>query len=160
MSRRPLSMILALSCLIAVTNYARAETPGERGELGDPTDSQMLANFQTPSKNISCQLFKQDYQNGSETSLQCDIAETSAPAPQRPKECDLDIGNGAVLGETGPAEVPCSNETIINTSLPVLGYGEVMQNAGFTCRSETSGLTCSNAEQHGFTLSRAKQDRF
>jgi hypothetical protein len=160
MSRRPLSILLALSCLIAVTSIARAESRGERGELGDPTDSEMLANFQTPSKNISCQLFKQAYQNGSETSLQCDMADMAGPSLPKPKDCDLDSGNGAVLGEDGPAEVACSNETIINTSLPILAYGEVMQNAGFTCRSEPTGLTCLNSQQHGFRLSRAKQELF
>jgi hypothetical protein len=38
----------------------------------------------------------------------------------------------------------------------VLAYGEVWQRGGFTCRSEQTGLTCFNAMQHGFSLSRAE----
>jgi hypothetical protein len=31
---------------------------------------------------------------------------------------------------------------------------------GFTCKSEQSGITCFNADRHGFSLSRAKQEVF
>ena len=34
------------------------------------------------------------------------------------------------------------------------------QRAGFTCRSEQTGLTCFNAMQHGFSLARAEQKVF
>jgi hypothetical protein len=34
------------------------------------------------------------------------------------------------------------------------------QAGGFTCCSEQTGLTCFNAAQHGFSLSRAAQRMF
>jgi hypothetical protein len=49
---------------------------------------------------------------------------------------------------------------MMDPSLPVLAYSEVWQRAGFTCRSEQTGLTCFNAMQRGFSLARAKQEVF
>jgi hypothetical protein len=46
----------------------------------------------------------------------------------------------------------------MDPSLPVPAYGEVWQRAGFTCRSEPTGLTCFNAMQRGFSLARAKHE--
>jgi hypothetical protein len=48
----------------------------------------------------------------------------------------------------------------MDPSLPVLAYGEVWQRAGFTCRSEQTGLTCFNAMPHGFSLARASRRCF
>jgi hypothetical protein len=48
----------------------------------------------------------------------------------------------------------------MDSSLPVLGYGEVWQRSGFTCKSEPSGITCFNADRRGFSLARAKQEMF
>jgi uncharacterized protein DUF6636 len=50
--------------------------------------------------------------------------------------------------------------TITRPLAPVLAYGDIWQRAGFTCRSEQTGLTCFNAMQHGFGLSRSKQEVF
>jgi hypothetical protein len=49
---------------------------------------------------------------------------------------------------------------VIDKALPVLAYGEVWQRGGFTCKSEQTGITCFNADRHGFSLSRAKQEVF
>ena len=46
------------------------------------------------------------------------------------------------------------------TTLPVLGYGDVWQRGGFTCKSEQTGVTCFNADRRGFSLARAKQEVF
>jgi len=45
----------------------------------------------------------------------------------------------------------------MDAALPVLAYGEIWQRAGFTCRSDQTGLTCFNAMLHGFSLARAEQ---
>jgi hypothetical protein len=60
----------------------------------------------------------------------------------------------------GAASRICAGDSVMDTSLPVLAYGEVWQRAGFMCRSEQTGLTCFNAMQHGFSLARAKQEVF
>jgi hypothetical protein len=60
----------------------------------------------------------------------------------------------------GAASRICAGDSVMDASLSVLAYGEVWQRAGFTCRSEQTGLTCFNAMQHGFSLARAKQEVF
>ena len=113
------------------------------------------AGFQSPSKNIACQYFDYDRQN----TLRCDIAvmETN---PRRPTDCELEFGHAFEMNAKGPATRICYGDTVIDKSLPVVAYGEVWQRGGFTCKSEQSGITCFNADRHGFALSRAKQDVF
>ena len=160
MSRRPLSILVALSCLITVTVHARAESPGEKGELGEPVTTTELGGFQTPSKNIACKAHTDVYTNGSETILRCNVAATTNQMPPKPNDCDLYWGNDFEMTDKGTPELQCYLETVNDPALPVLGYGEDWQQGAFTCRSEQTGVTCSNPLQHGFRLSRAKQDVF
>ncbi|WP_298881986.1 DUF6636 domain-containing protein [uncultured Bradyrhizobium sp.] len=111
--------------------------------------------FLTPSKNIACQ-FSSDNGQGV---LRCDIMATDA-LPRRPADCELDYGRAFEMSAKGAAGRICAGDTIMDPSLPVLAYGEVWQRAGFTCRSEQTGLTCFNAMQHGFSLARAEQKVF
>jgi uncharacterized protein DUF6636 len=113
------------------------------------------AGFQTPSKNIACQYFDIDGQNA----LRCDISQMNA-RPPRPADCELDWGEAFEMTAKGSAEPICHGDTVFDPQLPVLAYGEVWQRGGFTCRSEPTGLTCFNAMQHGFSLSRATQKVF
>jgi hypothetical protein len=111
--------------------------------------------FQSPSKNITCQYFDYDKQN----TLRCDIGAMETK-PRRPADCDLDYGGAFEMNAKGPAVRICHGDTVMDKSLPVLGYGEVWQRGGFTCTSEQAGVTCFNAERHGFSLARARQDIF
>jgi hypothetical protein len=114
------------------------------------------SGFQSPSKNLSCQFFSIDKQN----SLRCDITEV-ATKPRRPADCDLEWGDAFEIDTTSRigARV-CHGDTVTDKTLPVLPYGEVWQRGGFTCKSEQTGVTCFNADRHGFSLSRAKQEVF
>jgi hypothetical protein len=58
------------------------------------------------------------------------------------------------------SEITAGLDSVMDPSLPVLAYGEVWQRAGFTCRSEQTGLTCFNAMPHGFSLARASRRCF
>jgi hypothetical protein len=111
--------------------------------------------FQSPTKNVACQYFDYDKQN----TLRCDIMEATVTA-RRPADCDLEWGKAFEMNAKGGAARICYGDTVIDKSLPVLAYGDVWQRGGFTCRSEQSGLTCFNAMQHGFSLSRAEQKVF
>ena len=99
------------------------------------------AGFQSPSKNIACAYFDYDKQN----TLRCDIA-VMDNKPRRPPGCDLEYGQAFEMSAIGAAARIC--------------YGETWQRGGFTCKSEQSGITCRNEEQHGFSLSRGKQELF
>jgi hypothetical protein len=112
--------------------------------------------LQTPSGNIHCQFFNYDKQ----TSLRCDIAQI-ATRPPRPADCELDWGGAFEVSVRGHnAQRICHGDTVKDTSLPVLAYGAIWQRGGFTCTSDQTGLTCFNADRHGFSLSKARQDIF
>src|SRR5882672_3699983 len=111
--------------------------------------------FISPSKNIACAYFDYDNQN----TLRCDIMEATVTA-RRPADCDLEWGKAFEMNAKGNAVRLCYGDTVMGPKMPVLAYGEVWQRGGFTCKSEQSGLTCFNADRHGFSLSRAKQELF
>jgi hypothetical protein len=113
------------------------------------------AGFQSPSRNITCQYFGYDKENA----LRCDIG-TIETKPRRPADCDLDYGQAFEMMAKGPAARICHGDTVMDPRLPILGYGEVWQRGGFTCKSEQSGVTCFNADRRGFSLARARQELF
>jgi hypothetical protein len=114
-----------------------------------------LAGFQAPSKNIACAYFDYDKQNV----LRCDIMQATVTA-RRPAGCDLEWGKAFEMRAKGRSERLCYGDTVMDKTLPVLPYGEVWQRGGFTCKSEQTGVSCFNADRHGFSLSRAKQEMF
>ena len=79
--------------------------------------------------------------------------------PRRPADCDLDYGGAFEMNAKGPAARICHGDTVMDRSLPVLGYGEVWQRGGFTCKSEQAGLHASTPTG-GVSLARAKQEMF
>jgi hypothetical protein len=113
------------------------------------------AGFQSPSKNIACQYFDYDKQN----ILRCDISAMETK-PRRPADCELDYGGAFEMNAKGVAARICHGDTVMDGSLPVLGYGEVWQRGGFTCRSEQTGVTCFNTDRRGFSLAKARQEVF
>ena len=141
MSLRPPPILLALSLFLIFAAAAHAQGGA--------------AGFQAPSKNIACAYFDYDRQNV----LRCDIMEATVTA-RRPADCDLEWGKAFEMRAKGSRERLCYGDTVMDKALPVLPYGELWQRGGFTCKSEQTGLTCFNADRHGFSLSRAKQEMF
>lgn len=133
-------LILTL-ILLSLTSYAHAQD--------------RPIGFQTPSKNIACQF----YTDNGQGVLRCDIMNMET-RPPRPANCDLDWGHAFEMSAKGNPTRICAGDTVMDPSMPVLAYGEIWQRAGFTCRSEQTGLTCFNAMQHGFSLARAEQRVF
>jgi len=112
--------------------------------------------FQSPSKNISCLAFP----DGAQSAIRCDIAAMDSK-PRRPANCELEYGQAFMMHARGAdAERICYGDALTDKVLPVVGYGDVWQHRGFTCTVEQTGVTCSNADRHGFSLSRAKQELF
>jgi hypothetical protein len=132
-------LLILVAALVTASAYAQTAPTG----------------FQSPSKNITCQYFDYDKQN----TLRCDI-NAMETKPPRPADCDLDYGGAFEMNAKGAAARICHGDTVMDNSLPVLGYGEVWQRGGFTCKSEQAGVTCFNADRRGFSLARAKQEVF
>lgn len=123
----------------------------------DATDNMdnLETGFITPSANIACLL---STDNG-KTTLRCDIAEMAA-TPQRPADCKQNWGHSFEMAADDTATLICTDDHTSDPGLSDLDYGKAWQRGGFTCRSEQTGLTCVNAMQHGFSLSRAEQRIF
>jgi hypothetical protein len=111
--------------------------------------------FQLPSKTIGCVYSTYAGKNA----LRCDIADKSAKRA-RHSDCEQAWGLGFEMNANGNAARACGGDTVLDSSLPVLATGTIWQRGGFTCRLEPTKLTCSNADQHGFSLSRAEQKVF
>lgn len=121
-----------------------------------PLAAQDLVPFRTPSDNIHCLIVDMaDWQG-----VRCDIADYTPSFRKPPADCDLDWGGAFEVGATGRAGLACVGDTVRDPGAPVLGYGQQVDGPGLTCTSLQSGLTCTNADGHGFTLSRAAQELF
>jgi hypothetical protein len=96
--------------------------------------------FQTPSRNIVC--------NGSGSEIDC-VVFSASPTCQKTWSVRRD----------GRASLHCLYANI-GTDVPVLRYGRAVSRFGVRCVSRRSGLTCTNAAGHGFSLSRASQRTF
>jgi hypothetical protein len=113
------------------------------------------AGFQSPSKNIACAFFV----DGARNAIRCDIAVMDTK-PKRPADCEHEYGQAFMMYSKGAAERICYGDALTDKVLSVVAYGKVWEHGGFTCMSEQKGVTCRNADKHGFSLSRAKQEIF
>ena len=123
--------------------------------IAGPSHAQTGVGFLSPSRNIACQYSDSDRQ----IVLRCDIMQATITA-RRPADCDLEWGDAFEMRPSGNVVRPCHGDTVMDTRLPVLAYGEVWQRGGFTCKSEPTGVTCFNADRRGFMLARARQEVF
>lgn len=150
MSARSLA---TLACLWAMT--APAAAPAQNASLATP--------FVSPSGNIFCLFQPESRWDGRiyPPYLHCEInrfTQTNLRPPDQ--DCDGDWGGQFTLAPTGVTEMGCYGDTQVIGDAPVLGYGSALSAHGITCRSETSGVTCTNRDGHGFSLSRARQRLF
>ena len=105
-------------------------------------------DFTTPSRNIGCA--------GDATFVRCDISQTRAKPPPKPRSCRFDWGNAFHLGPRGRPSRLCVSDTVLG-SRRVLGYGRTKRfGRRVICTSRRAGLTCRNADGHGFFLSRER----
>lgn len=108
--------------------------------------------FRTPSGAIGCGYYA--------STLRCDVRGGVLPLPPRPRDCDFDWGGGFYLKARGRATVVCAGDTALNPSAQVVRYGTTWRQGGIACKSRTNGLRCTNADGHGFLISRGEAYRF
>jgi hypothetical protein len=108
--------------------------------------------FQTPSKNIFCDL--------SASAARCDILHKSWTPPAKPPSCELDWGNGMYL-QAGQAGFTCTGDTLIGSATQTLAYGHADRSGSVRCTSESTGLTCRDEKTgRGFTLAVSRYSLF
>ena len=114
------------------------------------------ASFRTPSKRFACTIL--------ENGLTCDVrrqdGDTGFPVPDKPisEQCkelaELDWGNGVTLPYESEAFPLCATGVnVTEEAPPILAYGTTWERDGFTCLSESKGLTCTRGD-HGFFANR------
>jgi hypothetical protein len=123
--------------------------------LPGSASAQDYIQFQSPTGNIHCGIWGGDF-----PSARCDLVEFTASFPLRPVDCEFDWGRAFGVEPMGPGYPLCHADTVIDERAPVLDYGRSVSLAGFTCLSERSGVTCTNAQGHGFSVARARQKVF
>ena len=116
-----------------------------------------VVGFQTPTKNINCTI----YTDLSPRTLECMVSTYTGKVPTRPNDCELDWTPQADLGTTGRASLfACRGDTSWWADAPVLVYGKTFRNGSFTCKSEKTGVTCTNGSKRGFRVSRGSITSF
>lgn len=119
-----------------------------------------ISPFKMPSGNIQCTI-SEDF--GIPPRVDCTIfVREGAPAQARSANCVGAWGHHYALLVRGQVQMSCGEPGPVNTAagVPVAQYGDTGDFGGITCKSMTTGLTCRNADGHGFHLSRAKQSIF
>ena len=139
--------------LISTIVFAAALSSGDAG-------AQDAIGFKMPSNNIYCQL-QSPFDDNPVPYLRCDLQQITSKPPPRPKNCPLSWGDAFTVAQNGSSgQRMCHGDTVKNDDLMLLPYGSQWNQSGFLCKSATSGLTCTNAQGHGFMLSKAVQKVF
>jgi hypothetical protein len=119
-----------------------------------------MLGFRTPSNNIHCQFSASTADRGASV-IRCDLRETSNRPPPKPRDCDLEWGQAFELAaDARVGERLCYGDTVMDPKLAPLAYGQSWERGGLRCKSEPSGVTCTNPQGHGFELSRSAQRVF
>jgi hypothetical protein len=134
------------------STVTRTTTTGTDGSTRR-ADVRRLSSFQSPSKNIGCQL-------GGGVA-RCDIREREWSPPPKPANCDVDWGQGISVSRSGVATFVCAGDTAHDASSTMLAYGENAAFGAFTCKSRSNGVTCeSRSSGHGFLINRERYRLF
>ncbi|HEY6886518.1 MAG TPA: DUF6636 domain-containing protein [Solirubrobacter sp.] len=121
-----------------------------------PAPALKSASFRTPTGRLACTIV--------EDALVCDVrpqaGDKGFPKPDThiSPECQevaaSEWGNGVSLPRAAEAFPNCSTDVRVpDSDPPTLAYGRTYERDGFTCRSESKGLTCTRGD-HGFFANR------
>jgi hypothetical protein len=91
-----------------------------------------LQSFQSPSGNISCSLLT--------NTVQCDIGERDWSLPG----CAPDRAVSLMLGVNAPTVKCHTVGSLLAPGIPNLDYGQMRVAGAISCRSEPSGMRCTN----------------
>lgn len=121
-----------------------------------PAIAQDYIAFQSPSGNIHCVIWGGEY-----AGARCDMMELTPSFSKAPADCDLDWGASFAVDPLGDrGYLACVGDTVADPSGLLLDYDQEISIVGITCVSQKSGMTCTNALGHGFTIAKAKQTLF
>lgn len=123
--------------------------------LSAPARADDYISFHSPSGNIHCAII-----TGEWSEARCDIFQSTPSYRNRPADCDLEWGRTFGVGPQGGGYLACVGDTVADPNGFVLDYGKSISLGAYLCVSEKTGMTCTNGQGHGFTVSKAKQRVF
>ena len=109
--------------------------------------------FQSPTGNIHCGLYEGD----GGASVRCDLMQLTPTYRTAPAGCEFDWGSSFGLDARGTGYLACVSDAVADPGNPVLGYGQAVSLGGISCVSAKTGMTCTNADGHGFSIAKAQQ---
>jgi hypothetical protein len=118
-----------------------------------PALAQDYIEFQSPTGNIHCAI--SEWETG--VSARCDLRELVPSYTKRPAGCEFDWGSSFAVDGSGKGYLACVSDAVAGPSSPVLGYGQAVSLGGISCVSARTGMTCTNADGHGFSVAKGKQ---
>lgn len=124
--------------------------------LASPAFADDLLFFQSPSGNISCMIGSGDF-----AGARCDIRDYTQTITGFSGGCELDWGDSfSIAPGDSSGNLVCHGDTVADENAMVLDYGQEISLGGITCSSARTGMSCTNARGHGFSVSRADQSLF
>jgi hypothetical protein len=115
-----------------------------------------IIEFRSPTGNINCIM----YSDPSGATARCDLMELSPSYTKRPAGCDYDWGHSFAVETKGKGYLACVSDAVGGAGVAVLRYGQAVSLGGISCVSAETGMTCTNAKGHGFSVAKAKQKLF
>ncbi len=112
--------------------------------------------FQTPDGSVHCLIVT----GGARNYVRCDVVGADLSFTEPPEDCDLDWGQAFEVAERGEGRPICVGDTVVNPDVQKMAPGYSHGIGGVVCFSEPEGMTCMNAEAHGFTLTLEAQTVF
>lgn len=115
-----------------------------------------VIEFRSPTGNINCIM----YSDPSGASVRCDLLELTQSYTKKPAGCDFDWGRSFAVEDKGKGYLACVSDAVGGAGVAVLRYGQAVSLGGISCVSAETGMTCTNAKGHGFSVAKAKQKLF
>ena len=126
--------------------------------------------FKSPSGNINC-VYMPQYDPSVRSMLRCDINDFTPTIRTVPAQTPDEI---EVMGRCTPRRMSsfsvedngvigtavCASDSANSGTARVLAYGQSFSRGAFTCQSQPTGMTCTNLNGHGFSLSKESQKLF
>jgi len=154
--RRPVALVLtslAAAFVVAGCGDSGSGSDPAAEPASEPAKPVAYESFQSKTGNINCFM-------DSASGARCDIGQKTWSPPLKPKKCKVDWGFGLTVG-SGRGQFLCAGDTVVMPDSPVLGYGKSSSIGPFLCKSEKTGMTCTNTGTgHGFSLSKEAAKTF
>ncbi|HOZ32130.1 MAG TPA: hypothetical protein PLM52_04565 [Tabrizicola sp.] len=109
--------------------------------------------FRSPTGNILCSI----YSDKVGATARCDLLELTPSYSKRPAGCAFDWGHSFAVESKGKGYLACVSDVASGPGAAVLRYGQAITVGGISCVSSETGMECTNAKGHGFSVSKGQQ---